>query len=77
MLIPTIEDVRDHLIAGRYEEARFVALQSSWKPRMPAEARDAIRDGRYQDAICRIEHDLNPRQSPSKSRIGADWAVAR
>jgi hypothetical protein len=70
MLIPTAQDVYDHLVAGRYDEARFVALQSSLAPWLPSAARTAIREGRWQDAICRIERDILPRRAQYLSRIG-------
>lgn len=61
-------DIYNELVAGRHTEAVYLADRD--RVSLPADARESLREGRWQDAICRIERDLFPRRPWFVSRIG-------
>jgi len=58
LLNPDLEDVHGDLVAGRYEAARYSVEHKPAIRQCPPSALTAIREGRFQDAICRIEREL-------------------
>lgn len=58
MFLPTAREIYEDLVAGRFAQATYTALESLLRPRLSFEATRAIREGRFYEAICILGRDL-------------------
>lgn len=52
--MPRPVDIYQHIVCGRFDQARRDALEHRDRPALPFPAVRAIREGKFQDAACEI-----------------------
>lgn len=77
MFLPTAREVYEDLVAGRFAQAAYTALESLLRPTLSFEATRAIREGRFYEAICILDRDLwNAELGDDRDRRAKHPAIA-
>lgn len=66
-----IASILEHLLAGRFDAARYDALFSGDRPHLPTHIMDLLRARRWPDAICAIEREFYPKWESSREAAAA------
>ena len=69
----TETEVYENLVAGRFDEAKYLALESTRKPWLPEPIVRAIRAGDWYLAICELGNRLFPKM---KTQLDYQRAMA-
>ena len=74
-LAATTEDVYDLLVASRFDDAIYAASTLGSRAWVPTRVRNALKEGRFQDAICELGLELFPKWRSRESCMSAYQAA--
>lgn len=77
MFLPTPREVYEDLVAGRFAQATYTALESLFRPALSFEATRALREKRFYDAICILDREMGMLGNKARAALAdCRWGFA-